>query len=425
MSPDRSLSERGAVAVLTAILSLVMLSMAALVVDLGHARDVRSQLQTAADAAALAGMNAMYASGTGTPDLTAGVAAAKQYASYDAGVTAAQWSSCADATRPSGYVAQTTACISVDSASAPRTLRVRIPASTVSTLFGGVVGRKTVTVSAVAEAGVQTRTSTTAGDCGLCVLGGGSTSSIPGSAKVTVNSGVTFNGNLQMQTTSLLTATATVHIGGSIYGLPSDAAKAQTVKPSYQEHAAATTDPFASYVFPTATGATNNYYGDGNGCTLAPGTYGGINLYQGKCTLQAGLYVITGGINMSGSSQLIATSGVTLYLQGSAGLNMSGSALVDIVAPTSGSTKGFAILADRTNTNGLNISMGTGSTISGTIYAPAAKLNMSGTSTGTWDSLIVVNELYISEAVNLTINNTASKNATTTTTTLGGANLTK
>src|SRR5436190_14128659 len=91
-------SDRGAVAVMTAILAVTLFVLAALVVDLGIARDSRRQAQNTADAAALAAANALY--GTTAPKLNkpgnfvAAVQAAKDYAAENYGITNSEWSGC-------------------------------------------------------------------------------------------------------------------------------------------------------------------------------------------------------------------------------------------------------------------------------------------------------------------------------------------
>ena len=101
-------SDHGAVAVVTAIMAVMLFVIAALVVDLGIARDSRRQAQNTADAAALAAANALY--GTTAPrlnqpgDFAAAIDAAKAYAAENYGTTDAEWSSCV-AADPLGYVA--------------------------------------------------------------------------------------------------------------------------------------------------------------------------------------------------------------------------------------------------------------------------------------------------------------------------------
>ena len=70
---DTASRRRGATAVVVVITVPVLLGMAALTIDVGHLQLVRQELQTAADAAALAAADLL-------PDETAAHAAAHQYA---------------------------------------------------------------------------------------------------------------------------------------------------------------------------------------------------------------------------------------------------------------------------------------------------------------------------------------------------------
>ncbi len=92
---ERRRNERGAVAIVTAMVAMVLFIVAALVVDLGLARDARRQSQNAADSASLAAANVLYGN-TVKPDFAAAVAAAKAYAAQNFGITAADWSACTD-----------------------------------------------------------------------------------------------------------------------------------------------------------------------------------------------------------------------------------------------------------------------------------------------------------------------------------------
>ncbi len=137
--------EGGAVAVLTALLAVVLLSMAALVVDLGIARDSRRQAQNTADSAALAAANALYA--TRAPnlnqpgDFVAAVNAAKRYAAENYGTTEAEWRGCStdqalDYQNPGTW----TNCITFDSFLYPRQVLIVVPVREQPVFFGGVVG---------------------------------------------------------------------------------------------------------------------------------------------------------------------------------------------------------------------------------------------------------------------------------------------
>src|SRR3954447_15226444 len=91
-------SEEGAVAVLVGILAVVLFGLAALVVNLGLARDTRREAQNTADAAALAAANNLYLSGPA--DTTAAINAAKQSAADNYGTTTSEWASFPDPTPP-------------------------------------------------------------------------------------------------------------------------------------------------------------------------------------------------------------------------------------------------------------------------------------------------------------------------------------
>ena len=67
----RSRDEEGLVAVLFALTAVILLVLAAMVVDLGLARDTRRQSQNAADASSLAAANVLYPTSGQCVDVTA------------------------------------------------------------------------------------------------------------------------------------------------------------------------------------------------------------------------------------------------------------------------------------------------------------------------------------------------------------------
>lgn len=126
--------ERGAAAVMVAVFtSAILFVLAALVVDLGLARDTRRQAQIAADASALAAGNAMYPDTTGVPHFTPAVLAAREYAAKNLGITDTDWGSCTDSGKLAHVPASSTPCISFNSATRPTQVRVRIPTRVVKT----------------------------------------------------------------------------------------------------------------------------------------------------------------------------------------------------------------------------------------------------------------------------------------------------
>ncbi|HXH25852.1 MAG TPA: pilus assembly protein TadG-related protein [Vicinamibacterales bacterium] len=135
------------VLVLAAILLVVMLGFAALVIDMGNARALRRDAQNAADAASLAA----------AAELPNGFAAARAVAEQyvDDNVDEyGPWAGCDDPKHlpHTPHTATNGTCISYDSATNPKIVRVRVPPYQEATFFGGILGSDSITVSAAAEA---------------------------------------------------------------------------------------------------------------------------------------------------------------------------------------------------------------------------------------------------------------------------------
>ena len=218
--PHRPRDERGAVALMVGAMTIMIFLVAALVVDLGLARDTKRQSQNGVDAAALAAGNALYPDGgtcttTNTvvskACLNDAVAEAKAYAQVNFGVTS--WTGCAAA--PSGYYVLTGApsCISFDQQDQPSKVRVVMPTRNVDTSFGGVTGVQNIPVSTAARATLEPGQLI---ECSLCVLGSmmhnignGDLSVI----NVTGGGGIHINGSLRNgHSNSIVTA----GLGGTI-----------------------------------------------------------------------------------------------------------------------------------------------------------------------------------------------------------------
>lgn len=170
-------------------------------------------------------------------------------------------------------------------------------------------------------------------------------------------------------------------------------------------------DPFAALPVPTqptSSFAAANYSGNMT-ATLKPGTYlGGIPV-SGKAdvTLLPGLYYLKGGgLSVSGGS--LMGNGVVIYIAQQSGkdaISVTGQATISLTAPTSGAYQGVAIFQDRSSNAPLAVS-GRGSLdITGSIYAAAATLNISGNGKAQVFSRgsVVVDDLIVS-GNGLTIN---------------------
>jgi hypothetical protein len=386
--------QSGAVAILVAVMATVLFVLAALVVDLGLARDTRRQVQNAADASSLAAANALYptsgvcsalnSDGTVTPPCyTDAIAAAKQYAAVNMGTSDADWSGCVDEHRywiPTG----STPCISFADSDldavkpvTPTEVRVFAPTRTLRTGLGVLAGKTQVQVYAGARAGLSPSTSY---DCALCFLG----SVDAGNADVTVEGGgIQVNGNLSVGATAYWSA-ETIGVSGTASG--NHFTPAATKSPGF-------TDPLASMVLPTPTG-TN--FSSVHSCTtsLNPGKYSTLTLgNKDKCTLNPGLYVITGRW-LLGNNSVLSGTGVTLYF--TCGTPSSVHTCTTADAGTGGWLDGkngevsfasgvnlfpdFAIIYDRLNSNDLGLQGNGGTSITGAVYVPNGMLDFNGNS---------------------------------------------
>jgi Putative Flp pilus-assembly TadE/G-like len=399
--------ESGAITIVVAFSAVMLFALAALVVDLGLARDTRRQSQNAADASALAAANVLYPSGlcqalnpsgTNTPPcFTDAISAAKDYARTNFGVQAADWSGCSDAEHfwaPAG----STPCISftddtltLNQPTEPTKVRVLAPIRKVETPFGAVAGVDHVDISSAARAALSPALDL---KCGLCFLG----NVISGNADYTVSGGgtIAINGNVDLGATGNMTvdAPAKVGIAGTFDAKQGYHPGATTVAPF--------TDPLATLPLPignaglapkTTPCETNPKKGPavpGEG----PGVYGDAAI-SGTCNLEPGLYIITGTWSLKNNDVLNnKAGGVTLYFTCGTpnavhaclssgepgGLLDAKNGTTELTARSIDPVAGFAVVYDRHNTASIQLQGNGESWIDGGIYAAAASLDFNGTS---------------------------------------------
>jgi Flp pilus assembly protein TadG len=113
------------------------------------------------------------------------------------------------------------------------------------------------------------------------------------------------------------------------------------------------------------------------GVTMSPGNYSGTFPPNGVTVLSPGTYCITGDFRLNASDQLAGT-GVTIFMK-TGGITWNGGAQVNLSAPTSGDLAGLLIYAPLSNTNTMRFNGNSRSTLSGTIFMPAAPLVYNGT----------------------------------------------
>ena len=419
---DRLRDDAGAVAILVAILSLVLFGLAAFVVDLGRARAARLELQSVADASALAGANAMYVNGI--PNTANAAAAVKTYASVNYGIPVTAWDSgattpCVD---PAALAVKATGtnCISFDSATAPTEVRVYVPQQQISTPISGLMGTTSVALGAEANARIVPGAT---GVCGFCVLGTGTHDVQNGNVTVT-NGNTAMNGMIAASPNGGLTV-----IGGTLAVKNGRSGTKGTFSPAITT-GQTVLDPLANMSMPSIpVGFANK--GTTNPCTAAggPGWYSTFSSAS-SCTLSPGLYVISGGTKLAGQHDIRGT-GVTLYFvcgtyptivpctaanSWDFDLN-SQNTFLNITAatssPTNGAVPNLAIVADRGWAGTLSFQGGGGGgTTTGTMYLPAGILSYGGnTQAQALNSMVIVNDIAMNgNPADFAINFTANLN---------------
>lgn len=338
--------DEGAIAILVAVLATVLFGFGALVVDLGMARTIRQQAQDSADAAALAGADALYEVSS-SPNYRRALQAVRRSARANFGVfigagCRATVEDAAGVVWDGGRRSSTT-CIQFGrvSGEASTQVFVAMPPRHVDAAFGGLFGYSGIDVRGQAVAGTIT---TSIALCGLCVFdtvtaqsgarilvhGGGSFSAVdgqladePGIVTVTDGGKITFDPPTPSPTSP------TPPITSSAYNPGPAIAPWAMVDPLLNRPTPGT----GSDTFPVTpcTDATKR---------LSPGTYDGLDI-TGDCVLRRGVFVVTGPINVAPGASLTGT-GATLVLTGSASLDNQGTLLLG------GTASGFSIYSEST-----------------------------------------------------------------------------
>jgi Flp pilus assembly protein TadG len=395
--------ESGVVAILVAVLALVLFGMAAIVVDLGRVRTVRMEMQSVADASALAGANALYVNGS--VDLNRASTAVKRYAQDNYGIAFSAWdtTTCTDA-NALAIKATGTTCISFDSITAPTEVRVLVPQQNVSTPIGTLFGTSNVAVNAQAYAKITPGSS---GSCGLCVLGLGNHDVQNGNITVT-NGSVGMNGTVSAQNNGGISVTG----GGTLAVQGGQSGNKGTFSPAITT-GLTQSDPLANMSMPTLPAGFANK-ANVNPCTSAggPGWYSSFSAAS-SCTLSPGLYVISGSTKLAGQHDILGT-GVTLYFvcgtyptpvactsanQWDFDMN-SQNTFLNITAPTTanavnGAIPGLAIVADRSWAGTFSFQGGGGGgTTTGAMYLKKGTLSYGGnTQALALNSLVIVDDV--------------------------------
>jgi Flp pilus assembly protein TadG len=409
---------RGQVIVLFCLALFVLMGFLALAVDVGLLWNDRRQMQTAADAAAIAGLNSLQSN-----------------ISCVAGTSKTNCPAATDVAAINGYTVNgpnsTTVTVALPTSitGAGRGTYVQVDVKqTVPTYFMRALGVlfpgtnfNTVNVGATAVAGYATGSG--------CVIGlnasAANTIEISGSASINApNCNAIDNSS---NSTSALVSSGSGTLKANAIGVVGGAS-GTGFTPTPTQGIAPISDPLAYLTAPSTglcmTGTNASIASGGHGGTIGPGTYcGGITVSGGaQLTLTTGLYILYGGgLNVSGST--INGNGVSFFNTGDAAhqykpINFSGTSSANLSAPTSeltgvtgGPWEGILFFQDRnvcnvnsgycdssghTNGNQNTLSGGTGAGFQGILYFPETPVIYSGGSSSTGYTSIIADAVTIS-----------------------------
>jgi hypothetical protein len=387
---------RGQIFILMAISMAVLAAFAALAIDVGNLWTTKRLMQTAADAAAIAGANAvLHGAGTGSSTITSAANNAATLDGYTDG------SSTLRSSRPVSVV------VNNPPASGPyagNSDAVQVTISqTQPTYFMPVAGITSVPISVTAQAMIKP-----SGNCiyaldpsasGALTVSGTSTLSSTCGAYVNSSSStaLTINGG------GTLEANPVGVVGGFVVNGNAPTPPVSGIAPF--------TNPFATVGTPTVgkcTGFKGTSVTNGQTVTFDPGTYcGGIKITGGTVTFNPGVYVIDGG-GLSFSGATISGTGVTFFLTGSGngsspsaygGVTITSTATVNLSAPTSGPYEAILFYQDpsvtSTASNGSSIVGSANSTFDGALYFPTTALTYAGNSSSNGYTMLVADTIKV------------------------------
>jgi hypothetical protein len=163
-------------------------------------------------------------------------------------------------------------------------------------------------------------------------------------------------------------------------------------------------DPLAAVTPPGKPGgACLNIAWSGSGdIVLNPGCYSQIKASSGRIFLNPGIYYINGS-QVTASNAGIIGNGVMLFMKNGE-IKNSGSGYMQLSAPTSGPWQGMVIFFDRANNSKITITGNSSTTYTGTIYAIASDIELTGSGeSDTLHSCVVVRHVKMTGSSSWTI----------------------
>lgn len=378
--------EQGQASVLIAVCMVAVVGIAGLAVDVGHLRFAKSQLQTLADSAALAGAAELAQCG-GSADCDAMQTAAQQAIAENGATVGAFLTQCSGSVSGLTLELNNGPCAlgSSDPNNDDSSYVEAVVTQSEPMYFAKVLGLNAMTVSARAEAKI--------GNSPYCVI-------VLGSAGLTFQSnggGITASCGLMVDSDS----TTAFQANGADVNAKEISVKGGyqinggTVSPTPTTGAPSLSDPLNYLTPPTSSGCTYSsvYSVNSGNANLSAGTYcGGIQLNGGSLSLNPGTYILDGiGLQMNSGS--ISGTGVTLYIaQG--GVQFNGANSVNLVAPVTGNYAGILFYQSSSDASAATINGGSGSAFQGALYFPDSTVQLNGSNIAAY-TIVVSNSMQI------------------------------
>jgi Flp pilus assembly protein TadG len=400
--------ECGQAVVIGVVSLMAVLPCVGLAIDVGQFRFEQQRMQSAVDAAALAG--AIEVSNCAGTANCAALQTAAQQALVENGFTGSTLKKqCAAAATGLTLIVNNGPCSLGSTSGDPNYGNTSYVEALLSgptnTFFANLVGIHTIRISVRAEAYVapsfclftSTSNTTSSGPQGI-LLNGGTLSANCGviddsgsSGALASDSGATFN-----------STKFDVHGGWSPNNGGAFTSTPVTAMP-------AVSDPLSYLTPPTPGSCTSQTVAGTGSTTLNPGTFcSGFNLNSGTTvSLNPGTYIIEGGVN-AGTSTTLKGTGVTLYFTGSGQLQMNSGSTAQLVAPTTGGLGGILIWEASSDSNAMILNGNTSAELQGAVYLPAAQLTINSAANTAQYTILDVNTMILNTGANFTINSNYS-----------------
>jgi Flp pilus assembly protein TadG len=368
-------NDRGNVATLTAFALVPLIILTAGVLNFGFAWAVRNELQSTADAAALAGASQLG-------DDAQVLAEANEFAANnmaatphgdvltDPDVEIGHWDNATRVFTPGG---------TPENAVRATTRRSSVNGNSLPAFLGDFIGRDEWNLTTQAIAAVQT----TGEGCILALDPAASGAfSMGGNASLTLN-GCSAMSNSEHSTSFLIngSATATMDCAFAAGGI-SATDLTLTQCPSAEPDISPAPDPFENVPEPAMPSPCKNLPNGQGHVNIAEGCYFGGDL-KGSKTFTGGVYVINGGTLKISAQANITGNGVTFFLTNNATVDFNANGKMTLSAPTSGTYAGILFYGDPDNVYNTNKFNGTPtSSLTGALYFPSQEVQYLGNFSG-------------------------------------------